>query len=121
MKSHHALVLAVVDANQVVTGILDMRDLFRAALPDYLLRMNDLAFVPDFAPLKEFWQKETSRKVRDLMHTDAACVIQTNMSYTELIFLITKRYLPYFLVVDDNHRYIGTITLCAVFDKLIRP
>jgi mannitol/fructose-specific phosphotransferase system IIA component (Ntr-type)/CBS domain-containing protein len=62
--------LAVVDENNRMLGVINDRDVIKAALPDFERLVNVSDYVLDFEPFEELLRKETTIKVAQLYRTD---------------------------------------------------
>lgn len=113
LVEHRISGLPVVDANNIVVGVVSDFDLLAL---DVLGKSND---TPIFPPTDETWQafkavksalaKGTGKKVRDVMTRDALTVKTTTNINDATGLLLTKRIrrLP---VVDEAGRLVGIIS-----------
>ncbi len=62
--------LAVVDENSKLLGVIDDRDLIKAALPDYKSLISNLNYSMDVEPFEELLKQEDKIKVSQLYRSD---------------------------------------------------
>jgi mannitol/fructose-specific phosphotransferase system IIA component (Ntr-type) len=70
MFRHRLSALAVVDENHQLVGVINDRDLIKAALPDYKSLISNLNYSMDIEPFEELLKQEDKIKVSQLYRDD---------------------------------------------------
>ena len=121
MKREQAVFMAVADEEKVVRGVVGIRTLIRAGLPDYILKMHDLSFISEFKPLEKFWDSEEELRVRDCMEDAEDYLIPEDTSHLEVLFLMGKYNRKSLITVDPEGKYSGIITETCILNRMLRP
>ncbi len=114
--SHSAL--AVVDTEARLMGVIDDRDLIKAALPDYKSLISNLNYSIDVEPFEELLKKEDKIKVAQL-YSDDYEVTTPNTRIVEvaamMIFKNTQR-----VFVTEGSRLVGVLFRKDIVNMVIR-
>jgi CBS domain-containing protein len=110
--------LAVVDENGKLVGVIDDRDLIKAALPDYKALISNLNYSIDVEPFEELLKKEDKIKVAQLFRDDFE-VTRPDTKIVEvaamMIFKDVRR-----VFVTDNDRLVGILLRKDIVNMVIR-
>ncbi len=114
--SHSAL--AVVDSEARLMGVIDDRDLIKAALPDYKSLISNLNYSIDVEPFEELLKKEDKIKVAQL-YSDDYEVTTPNTRIVEvaamMVFKNTQR-----VFVTEGDRLVGVLFRKDIVNMVIR-
>ncbi|MDA3901345.1 MAG: PTS sugar transporter subunit IIA [Spirochaetes bacterium] len=121
MKKNRLATLPVIDSKNMVKGIIRITDLFRASLPDYVFYLQDFSFITEFSPLENFWENESQMIIKNYMKSSTEFFIQDNVSYLEVLFLISKHKREQLIVIDKDGLYKGVITPATILNTMLRP
>jgi PTS system nitrogen regulatory IIA component len=119
MKQNKVEYLAVTDPDGTFVGVVDFLDLLKTSFPRYVFSFEDLSFLSEFEPLKEFLTQETKGTVKDFISNNAVYTIDANVSYVEVVYRFVKHRQAYVYVIE-NHKLCGIITADDLISKLLR-
>lgn len=110
--------LAVVDSNNKLVGVINDRDLIKAALPDYKSLISNLNYSLDVEPFEELLKREDKIKVSQLYRDQ----FETTTPETRIIevaaMMIFKDIRRVFVVKDD--RLVGVLLRKDIVNMIIR-
>ena len=110
--------LAVVDNGGKLLGVIDDRDLIKAALPDYKSLISNLNYSIDVEPFEELLKKEDKIKVAQLYRNDfEVCTPETKIVEVAamMIFKDVRR-----VFVTDNDKLVGVLLRKDIVNMVIR-
>ena len=118
MFEHRLSALAVVDSERRLLGVIDDRDLIKAALPDYKSLISNLNYDIDVEPFEELLKQEDKIKVAQLFRDDFE-VTSANTKIIEvaamMIFKDIRR-----VFVTENDRLVGVLLRKDIVNMIIR-
>lgn len=110
--------LAVVDKNNKLLGVINDRDLIKAALPDYKALISNLNYSLDTEPFEELLKQEDKIKVAQLYRDD----FETSTPETRIVevaaMMIFKDIRRVF--VTDNDHLVGVLLRKDIVNMIIR-
>ena len=110
--------LAVIDSNNKLVGVINDRDLIKAALPDYKSLISNLNYSLDVEPFEELLKREDKIKVSQLFRDQ----FETTTPETRIIevaaMMIFKDIRRVFVVRD--HRLVGVLLRKDIVNMIIR-
>ncbi|MCB5224819.1 MAG: CBS domain-containing protein [Candidatus Cloacimonadaceae bacterium] len=118
LNKHSIAMLPVVDDDHNYLGEINILDVLKVGVPDYLMRISDLAFLSSFEPLENLFEKEEELSAEDVMRTDTIYLNPTD-SVVEAVFHMLRENRRYFCVLE-NGKIVGVITAMDVFKKVIK-
>jgi len=118
MNGKDIAVLPVVDAQMRYLGEVDVLNLLKVGIPDYLMMMDHLGFMSNFEPLEHLFEQEDLLSVREIMSREEV-VLSPSTSIIEGVFEMIRHNKRLFSVVD-NGRLVGVITAMDIFKKVFR-
>lgn len=110
--------LAVVDNNGKLLGVIDDRDLIKAALPDYKSLISNLNYSIDVEPFEELLKKEDKIKVAQLYRNDfEVCHSETKIVEVAamMIFKDVRR-----VFVTEADKLVGVLLRKDIVNMVIR-
>jgi PTS system nitrogen regulatory IIA component len=110
--------LPVVDHKNRYLGEVNILDILRVGIPDYLMMIDDLAFLSTFEPLENLFEKQDILHVRDIMWTDGK-TLPSNASVMEAVYEMMQYRRRYISVVDAGELK-GVITAMDIFRKIVK-
>jgi len=117
MFKHNLLDVAVVGEDGKLVGVLTAEDLLRVGVPDYLMRLESVAFLRRFEPFEELLRKEESIPVRHVM--SEAVEVEEDAPLIEAAVLMARRDVRTIIVTKEG-RPTGLITLSDFIRKVLR-
>jgi CBS domain-containing protein len=118
MSNYRLRALPVVDDEGFIIGEITTEILFRYGLPDFFTRLKSVSFVAEFDPFEKYFADERDTPAEAIMSRDPH-TIAADSTIMEIVFdLAVKKYSKLY-VVDDNNRWIGTITNGTILDNVI--
>jgi len=108
----------VVNAQGKFMGEVNILNLLKVGVPDYMLMLENLAFLQSFEPLEKIFEQEENVLVRDLMEKDVV-TLSSNASIIEAVYEMIIQRKRYFSVVDQGELK-GVITAMDIFRKVIK-
>lgn len=110
--------LAVVDYEGRLVGVIDDRDLIKAALPDYKSLIENLNYSIDVEPFEELLKKEDKIKVAQLYREDYEVATPETKIVEVAAMMIFKNVRRVF--VTDGSRLVGVLLRKDIVNMIIR-
>jgi len=110
--------LAVVDENDRLLGVIDDRDLIKAALPDYKALISNLNYSIDVEPFEELLKQEDKIKVAQLYGRDYEVVSPETKIIEVAAMMIFKDIRRVF--VTDQDKLVGVLLRKDIVNMVIR-
>jgi mannitol/fructose-specific phosphotransferase system IIA component (Ntr-type) len=118
MSEYKVAGLPVVDKDMNYLGEVDVLNLLKVGIPDYMLMMDHLGFLSNFEPLEKLFATQDVKTVKDIMSTEDEPLKSTD-SVIEAVFEMIQHKKRLFSVVD-NGKLVGVITAMDVFKKVFK-
>lgn len=118
MFRHRLSALAVVDDNNRLLGIINDRDLIKAALPDYESLISNLNQSIDVEPFEELLKREDKIKVSQLFRDDYETVTPDTKIVEVSAMMIFKDIRRVFVISEGN--LIGVLLRKDIVSMVIR-
>ena len=110
--------LAVVDDNNRLLGVIDDRDLIKAALPDYKSLISNLNYSIDVEPFEELLKREDKIKVAQLFSDNYEVVAPDTKIVEVAAMMIFKDIRRVFVTAED--RLVGVLLRKDIVNMVIR-
>lgn len=110
--------LAVVDHNNKLLGVINDRDLIKAALPDYKSLISNLNYSIDVEPFEELLKQEDKIKVSQLYREDFETTTPDTRIVEVAAMMIFKDTKRVFVIEDDN--LVGVLLRKDIVNMIIR-
>jgi len=110
--------LAVVDENNKLLGVIDDRDLIKAALPDYKSLISNLNYSMDVEPFEELLKQEDKIKVSQLYRSDFEVTTPETRIVEVAAMMIFKDVRRVFVTENDN--LVGVLLRKDIVSMVIR-
>jgi len=110
--------LAVVDENNKLLGVIDDRDLIKAALPDYKSLISNLNYSTDIEPFEELLKQEDKIKVSQLYRSDFEVTSPDTRIVEVAAMMIFKDVRRVF--VTENENLVGVLLRKDIVSMVIR-
>ncbi|MDP2173278.1 MAG: PTS sugar transporter subunit IIA [Candidatus Cloacimonadaceae bacterium] len=118
LNTHNISHLPVVDENNRFLGEVNILKVLKVGVPDYLMMLDNLAFLKSFEPLESLFEKEDQLKVSDIMEREVD-VLSPSASIIEAVFEMIHNNKRFFSVVE-NGKLVGIVTSMDIFRKVIK-
>lgn len=118
MSNYQLLAIPVINREQQVVGEITAELLFRYGLPDFFARLKSVSFVAEFDPFEKYFEDERHTLVGEIMSKEA-CVVPKEHTMMEIVFDLAIRQYPKLYVVDEQQRWVGTVTKGTILDNVI--
>lgn len=118
MFRHRLSALAVVDENQKLLGVINDRDLIKAALPDYQALISNLNYSLDVEPFEELLKQEDKIKVSQLFREHYEVTTPETRIVEVAAMMIFKDVLRVFVTSEDN--LVGVLLRKDIVNMIIR-
>lgn len=128
MKCKNITFLPVVNESEQLLGIIDLADIFAATFKGENITADSLSLIHDlhstreliFEPIQHFWENENKLLVGEIMRSADTYKINTDSSYMEIVFAMTKYHHRYLVVVEKNNKVAGLVDTDDIVHKMIR-
>jgi CBS domain-containing protein len=110
--------LAVVDESHKLLGVIDDRDLIKAALPDYKSLISNLNYSMDVEPFEELLKQEDKIKVSQLYRSDFEVTNPDTRIVEVAAMMIFKDVRRVFVCENDN--LVGVLLRKDIVSMVIR-
>jgi len=111
--------LAVVDGSGCLVGVINDRDLIKAALPDYKSLINNLNYSMEVEPFEELLKNENKIKVSQLYRTDFEVTTPDTRIVEVAAMMIFKDIRRVFVSTKDN-KLVGVLLRKDIVNMIIR-
>jgi len=118
MFRHRLSALAVVDGSGRLVGVIDDRDLIKAALPDYKSLISNLNYDMDIEPFEELLKQEDKIKVSQLYREDFEITTPDTRIVEVAAMMIFKDVRRVF--VTSNENLVGVLLRKDIVNMVIR-
>jgi len=118
MFRHRLSALAVVDESNRLVGVINDRDLIKAALPDYKALISNLNYSIDVEPFEELLKKEDKIKVSQLYREDFEVTTPETRIIEVAAVMIFKDIRRVFVV--DGDQLTGVLLRKDIVNMIIR-
>lgn len=118
MFRHRLSALAVVDENNKLLGVINDRDLIKAALPDYRALISNLNRSIDIEPFEELLKQEDKIKVSQLFRDEYETVTPETKIVEVAAMMIFKDIRRVFVISGDN--LVGVLLRKDIVSMVIR-
>ncbi|MFH1373686.1 MAG: PTS sugar transporter subunit IIA [bacterium] len=118
MFRHRLSALAVVDENRKLLGVINDRDLIKAALPDYQALISNLNYSLDVEPFEELLKQEDKIKVSQLFREHYEVTTPETRIVEVAAMMIFKDVVRVFVTSEDN--LVGVLLRKDIVNMIIR-
>ena len=118
MNTHNIAGFPVVDEHNRFVGEVNILNLLKVGVPDYMLMLENLAFLQSYEPLERIFEQEENLCVQDFMETDVV-TLNSTAAIIEAVYEMILQRKRYFSVVDQGQLK-GVITAMDIFRKVIK-
>jgi CBS domain-containing protein len=118
MNEHNISCIPVVDNEGRYLGEISILDVLKVGMPDYLMMIDNVAFLRSYEPLESLFEKEELVCAEEIMQKNTR-VLSSDASIVETVYHMIKDNKRYFCVVDKEY-LVGIITAMDVFRKVIK-
>lgn len=105
------------DAGKVV-GCVTSAEIIEAGFPDYMDRIPDIGFLPEFEAFERFFKREGTIAVRDILNKEPL-VVDAEDPIIRVVFLMRRNREP-FAYVEENGRFVGVIDRNDIVSRVLR-
>lgn len=118
MSIHKVAGLPVAEEDGTFRGEVNILNVLKVGVPDYLMMMDNLSFLKSYEPLEHIFEREDSIRVSEVMQTDVQ-ILHPNASVIEAVIAMIHSKKRYYSVVEHG-RLVGVVTAMDVFRKIIK-
>lgn len=118
INEHNISLLPVIGPEGKYLGEVNILDILKVGVPDYLMLMGDLKFLKSYEPLENLFERENEILASDIMHKERK-VLDPDDSIVEAVYHMIKEGRRYLCVVDKG-RLVGVVTAMDIFRKVIK-
>lgn len=113
--------VAVVDENNRLIGHVSGEMLFRSAIPNYIMRMENVSFLPSFEPFEALLKQEQNALVEEIMEEvpENLC-IRKDTPLIQLTIKLLKEHENTLFVLGDEGELLGTISYTDLITNVLR-
>ncbi|HNZ32792.1 MAG TPA: PTS sugar transporter subunit IIA [Candidatus Cloacimonas sp.] len=109
--------MPVVDATGKYIGEVNILNLLKVGIPDFVMMLDDLSFLASYEPLENLLEKQDLLLVNDIMATDEK-TLSPETSIIEAVFLMFTNKKRYLSVVKEG-KLVGLVTAMDILTKVI--
>lgn len=114
-KSHSCV--PVVDESGKFLGEVNILNLLKVGVPDYLMMLDNLSFLRAYEPLEKLFEMEDKLTVGEIMQRDCT-TLRPDASIPEAVFEMIQGTKRFFSVVDNDGKLVGVVTAMDVMMKI---
>ena len=117
MGTHRVAGMPVVDETGKYIGEVNVLNLLKVGVPNYVMMLDNLSFLASYEPLENLFGKQDILFVKDIM-TTGDVFIRPESSIIEAVFLMFSQNKRYLSVVKDE-KLVGLVTAMDILIKVI--
>ncbi len=111
--------VAVLNDQKELEGVVTIRSIFKSGIPEYILMMDNLKFLPNLEPFDQLLANEDQMQGTDFINRTPDTISPSTPLIQIIVKLVKKDVLAYY-VVDDQNRPIGVITEQELITNVLR-
>jgi nitrogen PTS system EIIA component len=108
----------VCDDKGALVGVVTSEEIIEAGFPDYMSRMRDISFLNEFEAFEQFFKREATTKVGDILNPDPL-VVEIETPLIQVVFLM-KRERQRFAFVEEDGRFAGIVDRDDIISRILR-
>jgi CBS-domain-containing membrane protein len=101
-----------------VVGTVTTGEIVDAGFPEYMSRMRDIAFLAEFEPFEEFFKKEATTRVADIMSRDPL-IVDADDPMIQVVFRMKTEQRGIAFVQEDG-QLVGIIGRNDIVSRILR-
>ena len=117
MGTHRVAGMPVVDETGKYLGEVNVLNLLKVGVPNYVMMLDNLSFLASYEPLENLFGKQDILFVKDIM-TTGDVFIRPESSIIEAVFLMFSQNKRYLSVVREE-KLVGLVTAMDILIKVI--
>jgi len=117
MGTHRVAGMPVVDETGKYLGEVNVLNLLKVGVPNYVMMLDNLSFLASYEPLENLFGKQDILFVKDIM-TTGDVFIRPESSIIEAVFLMFSQNKRYLSVVKEE-KLVGLVTAMDILIKVI--
>jgi len=118
MGEHHVAGMPVVDKDMRYLGEVDVLNLLKVGIPDYMMMMDHVGFLSSYEPLEQLFDQENQITVGEIMVSGDKILSPTD-SVIEAVLQMLQHKKRFFSIVEKG-KLVGILTAMDVFKKVIQ-
>jgi len=120
MRQANLRMLPVIDANDIVTGVISTFCVMEHVVPDYVVSgdLNQIPYAPDMGILRRHYEEISTQPIRNVMHKKPLTVQGEESLLSVASSLTAYGRHEYAIVADKENRLMGIISAGDILDKL---
>jgi len=118
MLKHGFCLYPVLDKNGNYIGTATTRSLLRTGLPDYMLSLENYAFITNSEPFEDFFKNENTLTALDILDDKVVTLYKTTPMIVA-VAKITESNFNSAIVLEQNHP-VGIVSLADFINRVIR-
>ncbi len=118
MAENHVAGMPVVDKDMRYVGEVDVLNLLKVGIPDYMMMMDHVGFLSSYEPLEQLFNQEDTITVGEIMVTGDK-ILAPSDSVIEAVLQMLQHKKRFFSVVE-NGKLVGILTAMDVFKRVIQ-
>ncbi|MCP4645617.1 MAG: PTS transporter subunit EIIA [bacterium] len=109
---------AVCDLSRKVIGCVTSREIVEAGFPNYMGRIPDISFLPEFEAFEQFFKREATTLVREILNPNPL-VVDAEDPVIQVVFKMRQEHHRIAFVEEDG-RYVGLIDRRDIISRILR-
>lgn len=108
----------VVSAAGATIGMVSSAEVIEAGFPSYMMRLPNVDFLTEFEPFEQFFKREATFKVSELMNK-APVIVDADDPMIQVVFQL-KKHRQRFAFVEEQGRLAGVIDRDHILSRVLR-
>lgn len=117
MNHHNIAGMPVVDDQNNYLGEINILNVLKVGIPEYMMMLENLNFLISFEPLENLFDHQDEIKVQEIMETDSP-FLRPEASIIEAVFEMITHNRRYMSVVKDG-KLVGLVSAMDILRKVI--
>ncbi|MFQ5518918.1 MAG: HPP family protein [Mariprofundus sp.] len=120
MRSSKLRMIPVLDADQVVIGVISTFSIMEKVVPSYIVTgdLNQISYAPDIGILRRHYKVIAELHVADVMDVSPLLVNQDESLLSVAAAMISFTKHEYAMVVDEKKHLLGIVSVGDILDRL---
>jgi len=111
-------IIPVVDANDVLLGVIDCTEVIKSFIPEYIFMMDNLNFLNSLEVFERIFSEEDHHNVSDYMRPAVAIARETPL--IQFTIRLARRETGAMFVIDADQHLLGGINIKEVVRRVLR-
>jgi len=116
---HSLLQLPVLDSEKRVVGVIDSANILKKSIPAHYMILDNIKIISGFEPFQHILANEDKITVNEYIR-DPRAVSELSTPLIQLVLMLVKDEFLNILILDEDKRLVGIVTMLEIVQKVLR-